>query len=134
MKESQFQNYVVRVAKDNGWLVQHTRRALSQSGRYLTPVQGHVGYPDLTLVYLHEPYRVVFAELKRDAGFLKREQRVWLYALNRVPGNISVCVWKPRDLDAIVAFLENPEGDPPGLINFEMPDELKNLAAKPLEF
>lgn len=119
MKESQFQNYLVRVAKESGWLVHHTRTAKSQSGRYLTPIQGHKGFPDLVLVHRMHSI-IVFAELKKTGGVLKPEQRVWLSLLQRNSGShgVWVCLWKPRIMDDVVDYLTDPVGKtPPGLVS-----------------
>jgi hypothetical protein len=119
MRESQFQNYLVRVAKESGWLVHHTRTARSESGRYLTPIQGHKGFPDLVLVHRLHPI-IVFAELKRQGGALKPDQRVWLALLsrcNRTEG-IWVCLWKPKIMEDVVAYLTDTAGKaPPGLVH-----------------
>lgn len=129
MKESHFQNYIVRVAKESGWLVQHTRRALAQSGRYMTPIQGHTGFPDLTLVSLVPPYNIVFAELKQDGKYPKHDQRIWLGALGRVQGDIYVCVWRPRDMDQVVQYLTTREGQPPGIVEIDLSKELEDFSS-----
>lgn len=112
MKEAQFQNYVVRLARENGWLIHHTRTALAKSGRYMTPVQGHIGFPDLVLLH-REREILVFAELKNERGLVRREQRQWLELLKRIPC-IFVCLWRPKMLDAIEQFLTLQTDLPPG--------------------
>ncbi len=101
MRESHFQNYVVREAMSNGWLVCHFRTARSQSGRYWTPVQGHVGFPDLVLVR-DSCFCVV--ELKRDSGRLSVQQRRWLSLLSKHVQCVGV--WRPHMIDSIRVFLE----------------------------
>lgn len=114
VRESHFQNFVVRYAKDHGWLVHHTRTALSKSGRYMTPVQGHIGFPDLVLVS-PEHRQLLFVELKQDRGALREPQRIWLSALSAIAG-VYVCLWRPKMLEEIKRFLESPHGfQAPGL-------------------
>ena len=50
------------LAKLHGWLVMHTRAVEIRPGVWKTPLTGHPGYPDLTLV--HSTRGVIFAELK----------------------------------------------------------------------
>jgi hypothetical protein len=64
MTERDFQRAVVELARLMGWRVHHTRPALTQRGRWLTPIQGDAGFPDLVLC---RPPRLVLAELKRWA-------------------------------------------------------------------
>lgn len=59
------------------------------------------GFPDLTLI---RPPRLVFAELKRDKAKTTPAQDEWLELLGACPG-VEVYVWRPADLDAIVAVL-----------------------------
>jgi hypothetical protein len=72
----------------------HFRPALSQSGRWLTPVQGDgKGYPDLTIV---GSGGVLFRELKSAKGVTSPEQREWIADLDRAAADVAV--WKPADL------------------------------------
>jgi len=68
MTEREFQQAVVQLARLMGWRVHHTRPALTQRGRWLTPIQGDAGFPDLVLC---RPPRLILAELKR-AGASRR--------------------------------------------------------------
>lgn len=113
MKEAHFQNYLVRVARENGWLVHHTRTALAKSGRYMTPIQGHIGFPDLVLIHQEQP-RLVFAELKNERGILRPGQKKWLDCLQRIPC-VFVCLWRPEMLEAIEQFLSLQTDLPPGM-------------------
>lgn len=63
--ESAFQAQVVQLAQTFGWMVQHTRPA-KQGDRWLTPITGDIGFPDLVLA--HPVRGVLFVELKTDKG------------------------------------------------------------------
>ncbi len=102
LSEAQFQRRVIEMARWNGWMVHHVRPALRQSGRVSTPVQGHIGAPDLLLA---RDGTVIAAELKSDAGRLRPEQRQWLDHLG-----VHGCVWRPRDSDEVQARLARTVG------------------------
>jgi hypothetical protein len=97
MKESHFQNSVIMLAKLHGWLVMHTRAVEIRPGVWKTPLQGHAGYPDLTLV--HSFRGIIFAELKSDIGRVSPMQKAWHDRIHEAGGEIHV--WRPKDLDEI---------------------------------
>jgi hypothetical protein len=99
--EREFQRAVIEYARMMGWRVHHTRPALTQRGRWLTPVQGDVGFPDLVLC---RPPRLILAELKRLGGKVSPQQREWLEALQACDG-VECYVWNPDDWEAIVRTL-----------------------------
>lgn len=85
---------VLDLAKYLGLRTAHFRPALSQTGRWITPVQGDgKGWPDLTIV---GPGGVLFRELKAEGSYPTREQRLWLAALAEAGADAGV--WRPRDL------------------------------------
>ena len=92
MTESQLQSAVIDLAHRYGWLVQHSR-PVHDGKRWLTPIQGDPGYPDLTLAKVgHTP---IHAELKIEVGWhWKPGQREWAEALGAV-------LWRPSDLPEI---------------------------------
>ena len=92
MTEAQFQDAVVQLAQLTGWLVYHT----------FDSRRSQAGYPDLTLV---KGRRLVFAELKSQAGRVSAEQQQWLGAL-RAANPASVFVWRPQDWDEIETLLK----------------------------
>jgi len=100
-RERDFQRAVVELARLMGWRVHHTRPALTQRGRWLTPIQGDAGFPDLVLC---RPPRLILAELKRVGGKLTAEQQAWLEALQACAG-VECYLWTPNDWDAIVRML-----------------------------
>jgi hypothetical protein len=100
-REKEFQQAVIDLARLMGWRVHHTRPALTQLGRWLTPLQGDAGFPDLVLC---RPPRVIFAELKRAGGRLTPAQRGWLEALQACAG-VECYLWTPADWDSIVQHL-----------------------------
>ena len=77
--EAVFQAQVIRIAKMNGWMVFHPRKIQSRDGRWLTAVQGDVGFPDL--VFAHRNRGIIFAELKSSVGRLEDQQTRWLEEL-----------------------------------------------------
>jgi hypothetical protein len=94
--EQAFQNQVVQLAHTFGWLVQHTRAA-KQGDRWLTPIQGDAGFPDLVLV--HYRRGIIFAELKSDTGALSDAQYQWGRTIKEAGGEWKL--WRPKDLDEI---------------------------------
>ncbi len=76
--EAEFQQAVINLAKVHGWRVRHTRPALTRSGRWATPLQGHPGFVDLVLA---KEGRVWFLELKSAKGRVDAEQKAWHEAL-----------------------------------------------------
>lgn len=94
--EAAFQSQVVQLAQTFGWLVQHTRPA-KQGDRWLTPIQGDAGFPDLVLA--HPVRGIIFAELKSATGALSEAQYLWGHTLREGGGEWRI--WRPSDLDAI---------------------------------
>jgi hypothetical protein len=98
--ERDYQRTIVGAAKDFGWRVQHTRPAQNGHGHYRTPIQGHIGFPDLVLV--HRQVGVFFRELKVSTA-LTEDQLLWGTALLdagadwaelRLPDDLdSFCQW-----------------------------------------
>ena len=107
MTEREFQRAVVELARLMGWRVHHTRPALTQRGRWLTPIQGDAGFPDLVLC---RPPRLVIAELKRVGGKPTAEQRGWLEALQACAA-LECYLWTPADWNAIVRTLTGGNND-----------------------
>jgi hypothetical protein len=108
MKESYFQSQVIMLARLHGWLVMHTRAVEIRPGVWKTPLQGHAGYPDLTLA--HKTRGVIFAELKSDIGRLSTSQELWLSTLK--DAGMEHYVWRPKDIDFISTRLaRRPDHD-----------------------
>lgn len=102
LTEAAWQAQVLALAKLCGWRVAHFRPAMTQSGRWVTPVQADgKGFPDLVLV---RGGVLLVVELKAERGRLSDEQAAWLTAFRGVPG-VRVEVWRPADWDAVVAAL-----------------------------
>lgn len=103
--EDEFKDQVIELATRLGWLVTHQRPAQNKGGKWLTAIQGHKGYPDLTLV---KDRRVVWAELKRQKGYPTPEQKRWLAMLETVAEAcpmVEVYLWRPSDWDRIKEVL-----------------------------
>jgi hypothetical protein len=98
LSEDVWQTRVIEAARLHGWRVVHYRRTRNPRGRVMTPVQGHVGGPDLLLA---KGGRVLCAELKSDTGSYGPGQREWAEAIG--PENYRL--WRPRDFDAVLAEL-----------------------------
>ena len=72
----------------------HFRPAQTQSGQWVTAVQGDgKGFPDLVLA---GPGGVLYRELKSQTGRLSREQTEWMQLLGEAAADIDV--WRPADL------------------------------------
>jgi len=96
--EASFQSQVIHLARMYGWRVMHARPAQVRSGRWVTPITGEPGFPDLVLAR-PVPGEIIFAELKRPGGRISDGQRVWLDTLLRA--GADVYLWEPKDLDRI---------------------------------
>lgn len=77
--EALLQDKVIHLAKMNGFRVQHSRPVQQANGRWLTAIQGDVGFVDLVLA--HRERGVLFLELKSDTGKLTPGQVMWQQAL-----------------------------------------------------
>jgi len=109
MSERTLQSCVLDYARLRGWLVTHFRPAQTARGRWVTPIDGDPGFPDLVLA---RGGRLVVAELKSKRGQVTPEQQAWLTALGAVGFPVSVYVWGPVDwLDgSIRRVLDGPAG------------------------
>lgn len=97
MPEDELLGYVVSCAKAEGWLVCHFRAGRTAHG-WATPIQGHKGYPDLTMARgtTDADSRIIFTECKREKGKLEPDQVRWRDVLSLKPG-VEVYCWKPLD-------------------------------------
>lgn len=94
--ERDFQRQIIDAARWLGWLVYHV----------FDSRRDEPGFPDIVMVHPRQR-RVVFAELKSEAGRLRPEQLVWLGALMNCPG-VECYVWRPRDIDRVMETLREP--------------------------
>jgi hypothetical protein len=99
-EEAILQRQLRSLARAHGWLYYHTHDSrLSDAG-----------FPDTVLCRMATgeiPGRLVFAELKSEAGKMTQDQQLWLEVLaHSVPGIESV-LWRPSDWGAMVATLAN---------------------------
>ena len=92
-----FQAAVIKLAKLNGWMVFHPRKMQTKDGRWLTAIQGDVGFPDL--VFAHRQRGLIFAELKTTTGKVDPSQTRWLEEL--VLAGAEAYIWRPGDLQTI---------------------------------
>lgn len=88
VRESPFQNAVIRLAESLGLLVYHTR--ISDGSKR--------GFPDLVIVGWGG---IAFWELKAEDGTVEPDQKVWNFALDRIAklsfGLIQVAIYRPAD-------------------------------------
>jgi hypothetical protein len=106
--EAECQRTIVDAARRTGWLIYHNRPVQTSSGRHLTALQGHQGFPDLILV--HAIARLVwFVELKRRPNTLAPEQLAWGDALHNAGADWRV-VWVPDELDEFCQLLADAAG------------------------
>jgi hypothetical protein len=98
LSESDLQRRVMDLAKLRGWMVCHFRAAKTQRGRWVTPIAGHAGAPDLLLA---RGGVVLLAELKSRTGQLRPGQGEWLAALGE-HGRL----WRPASWSEIEETLK----------------------------
>ena len=99
MKETRFQNQVLKLAKRFGWMAYHTYDAR----------RSEPGFPDLVLVR----ERVLFRELKTDTGSISKAQEAWGGALIKAGADFKV--WRPRDMQAIIKELVDADATEKGM-------------------
>jgi hypothetical protein len=94
MAERDFTRQIRELAQIFGWRRYHTWLAAHSTA----------GYPDECLV---KPPRLVFAELKSDAGKATPAQQEWLDDLAQCT-TIETFVWRPSMIDQIAQLLAEP--------------------------
>ena len=92
LTEAQFTETVIELAKFHGWMVSHFRPAWTERG-WRTPLQGHKGFPDITLA---RNGVVLIVELKTIKGKTTKEQQRWAEAIGE-----QYRLWRPSDLEEI---------------------------------
>lgn len=108
LSENAFLTQVTELAELMGWRWAHFRPARTAHG-WRTPASGPLGkgWPDLVLVRDRDG-RMIFAELKAEAGRIADEQSAvldYLRRVSRLHGWLGVYVWRPSDFDSIVDVL-----------------------------
>ena len=99
--EAGFLSTVIAYARLRRWLVHHSRPAMSRTGRWATALSGDCGLPDLILVRAN---KVLWLELKTDAGRLTWAQRQWAERLQAAGQEYHL--FRPKDWPQIVKCLE----------------------------
>lgn len=94
--EAAWQATIVAAAHATGWLVNHTRRSIGAKGKWVTATSV-TGWPDLELA--HPKHGIIYAELKRENGYLTDAQAVVLDKLRQAGGRVFV--WRPSDWDEV---------------------------------
>jgi hypothetical protein len=100
MSEAEFKDMVISIAKRYGWLVHHDLPAQNTRGRWMTNVQGDVGFPDLFMVHPFQAGRPLVIELKAEKGKTTPGQKIWLNACELA--GCHAAVWKPSDMEYIL--------------------------------
>lgn len=98
--ERAFLKQIIAYAREQGWRVYHTRPAPVRAGKWLTPLLGDAGYPDLILC---RPPRLLAVELKQNRRYPTPAQRAWLADLQAC--GIETHIWRPQDWELIKATL-----------------------------
>lgn len=93
ISEKAFESQVKDLAKIFHWKYYHTWRS----------IHSPAGFPDCVLVSV-ERQRIIFAELKSEAGQPTPEQYEWLVELTEA-GCKEVYLWRPSDFDDIAEIL-----------------------------
>lgn len=91
ISEKAFQGQVMSLLRMLGWLAYHTYSSM----------RSQKGFPDICAV---KGRRVLFIELKREAGYATAEQSTWLEAL-RAAGQ-EAYLWKPSHWNEILKVLK----------------------------
>ena len=119
MLEDAFLRTVFDLLAMNDWLWHHddtSARLIQKGNRVIRIANTRRGFPDICAARIRDG-RVLFAELKRDAGRLGGtsarnltvEQEQWANALTqnmRRPGStVEYHLWRPHDLDEIARIL-----------------------------
>lgn len=99
ISEADWQQIVIDTARWYDCLVAHFRPAMVRDGRWVTPMSGDVGFPDLVI---SRDGWVLVVELKRNGKNPSPAQRRWLAAL----GAYGRC-WKPSDWPEALATLRD---------------------------
>jgi hypothetical protein len=99
LREADWQQTVIELARLFKWRVAHFRKARTNKG-WRTPVQADgKGFPDLVLVR----DRIVYAELKGEKGRLSADQEAWRDAILGAGGEWYL--WRPGDWEEVQRVL-----------------------------
>lgn len=106
LSEWEWQRIVLELCKAYGWKATHKPPGKTVRGKWVTT--GSPGFPDVTAV--KPGHRVIFLELKKQAGKADPRQIEWLKALQSVGGTVEAYVLRPRQIRQLVELLaEQPE-------------------------
>lgn len=98
--ERAFQDKVEDLAREAGWMIQHTYRGKTGKGAWRT--NATPGFPDLLLL---RTGRLVVLELKMPGNHPSDAQNEWVATFQSVGGNVEAYVVWPRDWPQIVDLL-----------------------------
>lgn len=101
ISEDVFKGQIMNLARVRGWRRAHFRPGMMRSGRWVTPMEGEKGFPDLVLVRGPELW---LPELKTNRGRTTPDQDIWLEMLGQVTV-VRTGVWRPSMWDEIASWL-----------------------------
>ena len=84
MTERELQAAVESCLRLNGWLFFHAWNSQHSAA----------GFPDICAT---SGGRLLFVELKSEAGKLTKAQELWQSKLQVVPGDVETYIWRPSD-------------------------------------
>lgn len=101
--EDKFLKQILEYAKIRGWRSAHFRPGMMANGRWITAGLGQTkGFPDIILV---RSDRLIFAEVKTDAGEMSDTQLDWMESLSQT--RLCECyLWTPSRWQRIQEILE----------------------------
>lgn len=100
--EDDYRKTAEKVARANGWLVNHVERARGRDGRWLTPCAP--GFPDD--LFVHPDGHVLIVEFKAKRGRLQANQSPWLDAF--AAAGARTIVARPETWPLIQSILTSP--------------------------
>jgi hypothetical protein len=101
ISERAFQLAIWRHAESDGWKCHYQYRSAQKLANGQYRGLGTAGWPDVIAV---RGDRLLAIEVKKETGSPTPEQRVWIAALNGVPG-ITAMIVRPRDANAVMEML-----------------------------
>lgn len=103
--EAEFLAQVLAFARLHGWRVHHQRPGLTRGGRWVSAVQGDVGFPDAILV---RAGRLIVCELKVGRNKPTAEQEQWLADFRSA--GVPAYLWYPSQWPEIESVLGGGHG------------------------
>lgn len=103
--EDEWKATVVAALRLSGWRFIHFRPAQDRRGRWSTPLEGDLGFPDVVAV---RDGWILALELKTERGRVSDDQRAWLNDLAKVP-NVVAAIVRPSAWRWLERALKRPD-------------------------